>query len=423
VPPEQLRALIVAEAELGERIVRAADPAPRGPHRGRGSGPVLMGNPRSPEVLRLQTFLERNAHPHHLVDPAKDPAAAAMLEHYGAAPHSVLVVCPNGTVLLDPTEAVLGAGIGMLDTAVHEEMFDVVVVGAGPAGLATAVYAASEGLRVVVLDCRSFGGQAGASARIENYLGFPTGISGQALAGRAFVQAQKFGAQIMIPAQAAALDCTRAEPQGELVLTLTDKRRLHARTVVIASGARYRRPDVPRLASSRAAGCGIGLPPSKRRCARRPKSCSSAAATRRTGRGIPRTARVEGPHARARGRLAASMSRYLIDRIDATPNIELHRGCELTRLEGDETGRSPAVAWRDTTTGRRQHPSDRQRVPVRRRRSRDRLARWLRRRARCARLRPHRQALRGRRSRWAIGAARVERARACSPSATCDRAR
>ena len=122
------------------------------------------------------------------------------------------------------------------------------MVGAGPAGLATAVYAASEGLHVVVLDCRSFGGQAGASARIENYLGFPTGISGQALAGRAFVQAQKFGAEILIPAEAAALDCSRAGPDGELGLKLADGRRLRSRTVVIASGARYRRPDVPRLA-------------------------------------------------------------------------------------------------------------------------------------------------------------------------------
>ena len=164
-------------------------------------------------------------------------------------PAHVLVVCPNGSVLLNPSEAGARDAASACSTrAAHDELFDVVVVGAGPAGLATAVYAASEGLRVVVLDCRSFGGQAGASARIENYLGFPTGISGQALAGRAFVQAQKFGAEILIPAQAAALDCARAGPRGELALMLSDGRRLRSRTVVIASGARYRRPDVPRLA-------------------------------------------------------------------------------------------------------------------------------------------------------------------------------
>src|SRR5439155_8577779 len=159
----------------------------------------------------------------------------------------VLVVCPNGSVLLNPSEEALGRSLGMLDSLPREELFDVIVVGAGPAGLATAVYAASEGLQVVVLDCRSVGGQAGASARIENYLGFPTGISGQALAGRAFVQAQKFGAKVLIPAQAIALDCSKAGLDGELSLALTDGRRLRSRTVVVASGARYRRPQVPGL--------------------------------------------------------------------------------------------------------------------------------------------------------------------------------
>src|SRR5262249_60251877 len=141
----------------------------------------------------------------------------------------------------------LGRCLGMLGAGLRDEVFDVAVVGAGPAGLSTAVYAASEGLRVVVLDCRAYGGQAGASARIENYLGFPLGISGQALAGRAFVQAQKFGAQMLIPAQAASLDCSDAERVGEFTLKLTDGRKLRSRTVVIASGAHYRRPAVPRL--------------------------------------------------------------------------------------------------------------------------------------------------------------------------------
>jgi thioredoxin reductase (NADPH) len=352
VPPAGLRALLVAEALLGERIVRALILRRVGLIEAGASGPVLMGDPRSPEVLRLQTFLERNAHPHHLVDPARDPAAAAMLQQYGAAPHSVLVVCPNGSVLLDPSEAQLGAEIGMLDTREHAETFDVIVVGAGPAGLATAVYAASEGLRVVVLDCRSFGGQAGASARIENYLGFPTGISGQALAGRAFVQAQKFGAHIMIPAQAAALDCTRAPPNGDLVLALTDKRRLRSRTVVIASGARYRRPDVPRLREFEGRGVWYWASALEARmCAQ--TEVVLVGGGNSAGQGAVFLAQhASKVHMLVRGPgLAASMSRYLIDRIDAIPNIEVHFGCELTRLEGDETGRLAAVAWRDTTTG------------------------------------------------------------------------
>src|SRR6185295_3253497 len=146
-----------------------------------------------------------------------------------------------------PSELSLSRCLGLLGNAAYEQIFDLAIVGAGPAGLATAVYAASEGLNVVVLDCRSFGGQAGASARIENYLGFPTGISGQALAGRAYVQAQKFGARVLIPAQAVSLDCSLKDSDGVLSVALSDGRRLKARTVVAASGARYRRPAVPRL--------------------------------------------------------------------------------------------------------------------------------------------------------------------------------
>ena len=178
VPPEKLRALIIAEADLGERIVRALILRRVGLIES-GAGPVLIGRPDSPDVLRLQNFLKRNAYPHHVVDAEHDAAAAAMFEQHGATMGQVLVACPNGSVLVDPTEEQLGRCLGMLDTRPQDELFDVIVVGAGPAGLATAVYAASEGLRVVVLDCRSFGGQAGASARIENYLGFPTGISGR----------------------------------------------------------------------------------------------------------------------------------------------------------------------------------------------------------------------------------------------------
>lgn len=193
IHPEQLRALIVAEADLGERIVRALILRRVGLIESGASGPVLIGLPLSPAVMRLQTFLSRNAHPHQVIDAAHDATTAALLSQYGATTADVLALCPNGSVLLNPSEVALAQCLGILDSTEHDELFDVAVVGAGPAGLATAVYAASEGLHVVVLDCRSYGGQAGASARIENYLGFPTGISGGALAGRAFVQAQKFG--------------------------------------------------------------------------------------------------------------------------------------------------------------------------------------------------------------------------------------
>jgi thioredoxin reductase (NADPH) len=216
VPPGQLRALIIAEADLGERIVRALILRRVALIESGASGPVLIGQPDSSEVLRLQGFLRRNGQPHHVVDATQDGDAAALLEQYGAAVAEPIVVCPDGSELLNPSEDALARCIGMVDTAEREEIFDVAVVGAGPAGLATAVYAASKGLHVIVLDRRAFGGQAGASARIENYLGFPTGISGQALAGRAFVQAQKFGAEMLIPQQVVTLHCSRTGSNGDI---------------------------------------------------------------------------------------------------------------------------------------------------------------------------------------------------------------
>jgi thioredoxin reductase (NADPH) len=252
----------------------------------------------------------------------------------------------------NPSEEALARRLGMIDSAEHNELFDVAVVGAGPAGLATAVYAASEGLHVVVLDCRAFGGQAGASARIENYLGFPTGISGQALAGRAFVQAQKFGAEIMIPAQAAGLDCSRSASDGELSLKLSDDRRLRSKTVVIASGARYRRPAVPGL--SKFEGKGVWYWAS----ALEAKICAATEVVLVGGGNSAGQAAVFlAPHVTRvymliRGpNLAATMSRYLIDRIEAAPNIELRPHTELKELHGDDGGALTAVSWYNNQTG------------------------------------------------------------------------
>jgi thioredoxin reductase (NADPH) len=351
VPPEQLRALIIAEADLGERIVRALILRRVGLIESGASGPVLIGGAESPDVLRLQNFLRRNGQPHHVIDATQDHTSAALLAQYGATAADVLALCPNGEVLLNPSEDSLARCLGMLDTADHDEIFDVAVVGAGPAGLATAVYAASEGLHVVVLDCRSFGGQAGASARIENYLGFPTGISGQALAGRAFVQAQKFGAKILIPAEASALDCARG-PDGELVLMLSDGRKLRSRALVVASGARYRRPEVPRL--SEFEGRGVWYWAS----ALEAKMCANAEVALVGGGNSAGQAAVflaqyaPKVHILVRGPgLAASMSRYLIDRIEATPNIELHTHTQLTQLHGELTDGLAAVSWRNDRTG------------------------------------------------------------------------
>ena len=352
VLPGQLRALIIAEADLGERLVRALILRRVALIEAGASGPVLMGQPQSADLLRLQNFLRRNGEPYHVVDAGQDAGATALMEQYGVAVGEPLVVCPDGSVLVNPSENALARCIGMVDTVEHDELFDVAVVGAGPAGLATAVYAASEGLRVVVLDCRSFGGQAGASARIENYLGFPTGISGQALAGRAYVQAQKFGAEILIPAEVQALDCARMGPELELVIRLADGRRLRARTVVVASGARYRRPAVPRL--SEFEGRGIWYWAS----ALEATMCSQTEVALVGGGNSAGQAAVflsqhaAKVHVLVRGpSLAASMSRYLIDRIEATPNIELRPHTEITQLHGDGPGGLAGVSWRDHRAG------------------------------------------------------------------------
>jgi thioredoxin reductase (NADPH) len=352
VPPERLRALIIAEAELGERVMRALILRRVALIQGGRSGATLIGRPGSADVLRLQNFLRRNGEPHQVVAGSDDPVAAALLEQYGAAPDDAIAVSPSGKVLVNPTEQEIARALGMLPDTICEGVYDVLVVGAGPAGLATAVYAASEGLSVIVVDCRSFGGQAGASARIENYLGFPTGISGQALAGRAFVQAQKFGAEIIIPAEAKRLDCSRAHSEREFAVELADGRRVRSRCVVIASGARYRRPALPRIADFE--GRGIFYWAS----ALEARMCESSdvvlvgggnsagqAAVFLSGHAARVHMLVRGPG------LAASMSRYLIDRIEATPNIELLTRTELVALDGCPAAGLRQVRWRCTPTG------------------------------------------------------------------------
>ena len=352
VRPGQLRALIIAEADLGERLVRALILRRVGLIEAGHSGPVLIGQPQSPAVLHLRNFLARNGQPHHVVDVHEDVDAAALMEQYGAAVSEVLVVCPDGSVLLDPSVQTLARCIGMLDTEARDDVFDVAVVGAGPAGLATAVYAASEGLKVVVLDAKAYGGQAGASARIENYLGFPTGISGQALAGRAYVQAQKFGAEMLIPEQAVSLDCSRQAGEGVLAIGLADGRQLQARCIVVASGARYRRPAVQRLGDFEGRGVWYWA------SAIEARMCAQAeVALVGGGNSAGQAAVFLAQHAarvtmlvRGAG-LAASMSRYLIDRIEATPNIELKSHTELTQLHANDTGGLAAATWVDRRDG------------------------------------------------------------------------
>jgi thioredoxin reductase (NADPH) len=351
IPPERLRALLVAEADLGERIMRALILRRVSLIQGGVGGPVLIGSSNSVGVVRLQGFLTRNGFPHHLLDPEHDHDAAELITRYSPSPTDwPLVVTADGTVLRNPGETELARALGMIGGPAGNKTYDVAIVGCGPAGLATAVYAASEGLSVAVLDARSYGGQAGASARIENYLGFPTGISGQALAGRAFTQAQKFGAEIMIPIGARALDCARAD--GAFALTLDGGDTLRSRAVVVASGARYRRPEIENLESFEGRGVWYWASPIEARlCAEQEIVLVGG------GNSAGQAAVFLSGHARKvymvirGGGLGASMSRYLIERIEATPNIELVFNTEVVALEGTPDQSLERVRWRSRLSG------------------------------------------------------------------------
>src|SRR6516162_934309 len=239
IPPEQLRALLIAEVELGERIMRALI-LRRVSLLERGvGGPIIVGRADNGDVLRLAGFLRRNGHPHESLDPEADPEAKALVERFHVDPGQLpIVLCPGGQLLRNPSEAELARCIGLVGPIDPNRVYDVAIVGAGPAGLATAVYAGSEGLTTLLLDCRAFGGQAGASARIENYLGFPTGITGMALMARAYNQARKFGVETAIPDEVIGLEPRSNGDGGRFVLKLSGSERVSARSVVIASGAR-----------------------------------------------------------------------------------------------------------------------------------------------------------------------------------------
>ena len=348
-----VRALVIGSAELGEIIMRAFILRRVALIEDGGAGSVLIGRPDAPDLVRLQGFLARNGYPHTVLDVTDGDQGHALMERFGVRPQDLpLMICPNGSVLKHPTNAEAGACVGITPELDPAKVYDVLVVGAGPAGLATAVYAASEGLSVLTLDQRAFGGQAGASARIENYLGFPTGISGQALAGRAFNQAQKFGAELAIPLEAAHLDCADHVPGAPFRLELTDGQAVQARTVVIASGARYRRPDIEGLDAFEGAGVSYWASPVEARLCEGEEVALVGAGNSAGQATVFLASRVKRLHLIVRGAgLEASMSRYLVDRIAALPNVELHTGTEIVDLQGDRAGGLTGAVFRDRATG------------------------------------------------------------------------
>jgi thioredoxin reductase (NADPH) len=353
IPPDRLRALLVGEAELGERIMRALILRRVGLIEQGVGGPVIVGRADNGDVLRLANFLSRNGHPHQILNPETDPEAKALIERFHVDPVQLpIVLCPGGQLLRNPSEHELGRCIGLVGPIDPKRVYDVVIVGAGPAGLASAVYAASEGLSVLVLDCRAFGGQAGASARIENYLGFPTGISGMALMGRAYTQAQKFGAEMAIPDEVNGLKADGEPQEAGFALRLATDEHVSARSVIIASGARYRRLNVANLEAFEATSIHYWASPLEGKlCAG--QEVALVGGGNSAGQAVVYLAEqvakiwllVRGPN------LESRMSRYLVDRIAGLANVEVVTQAEVTGLEGHD-GMLEAVRWRQDASGK-----------------------------------------------------------------------
>ncbi len=341
-----LRSLIQTDPELSEIIMRAFI-LRRVALMTTGLGDVvIVGSRNSAETLRLQAFLVRNAHPYRYIDIDRDENVQALLDalHVGVGDIPVLI-CRGEKVLRNPSDAEVAECLGFNPTVDPKVVYDVVICGAGPGGLAAAVYAASEGLDVLLVEARSPGGQAASSSKIENYLGFPTGISGQALAGRAFAQAEKFGAKVFVARGAGRIRCE----QVSMGIELGGGSTVRARTVVIATGADYRKLELPNR--ERFEGAGIYYAATSIEAQR----CSSEEvivvgggnSAGQAATFLSRTSRhvhvlIRGPD------LAASMSRYLIRRIEETPNITLHRRTEIVKLDGRD--HLEAVRFRNVET-------------------------------------------------------------------------
>ena len=349
----RLRALIVGSAELGELIMRAFILRRVGLLE-RGVGPVLLGRAGSAELLRLQAFLTRNGYPHLVLNCASE-RGRQLLDDLALPPEDLpLLICACGRVLKRPSNEEASAWLGITPTLRTGTLYDVAVIGSGPAGLATAVYAASEGLSVLVVDGEVLGGQAGASARIENYLGFPTGISGLALTGRALNQAQKFGAEVAIPLVATRLECGDGGHAADdtVALTLSDQGSVRARAVVVASGARYKRPPITNLKSFEGDSVHYWASPVEA------KLCTGEEiALVGAGNSAGQAVVFLAPHVKrltmiVRGAgLEASMSRYLIDRIRSLENVDIQVRSEIVELRGDRAGALEGVTVRNRDSG------------------------------------------------------------------------
>ena len=344
---ERLLALVQTDSQLGEIIMRAFI-VRRVELIAHGLGDVvLLGSNYCSATLRVKEFLTRNGHPYSYIDLDRDDGVQDLLDrfHVGGADVPV-VICRGEVVLRSPTNQQIADCLGFNEAIDQTQIRDVVIVGAGPAGLAAAVYAASEGLDVLVVETNSPGGQAGSSSKIENYLGFPTGISGQALAGRAYTQAQKFGAQVMITKGAKQLACD-SKPYA---IEIDDGLQVPARTVIIATGAAYRKPSIENLRQFENAGVYYGATFMEAQLCRGEEVAVVGGGNSAGQAAVFLAQTAKRVHMLVRsGGLAESMSRYLIRRIEQNPAIVLRTNTEIVALEG--SNHLERVSWRDDNAG------------------------------------------------------------------------
>ena len=342
VDRQQLLALVQTDNELSE-ILMLAFILRRGELIAHGFGDVLVGSNYCGATVRIKDFLTRNGHPFSFIDLDHDQGVQELLDRFHVDPNDVpVLICRGEFVLRHPSNRKIADCLGFNEALDQTRIRDLVIVGAGPSGLAAAVYGASEGLDVLVLESNSPGGQAGASSRIENYLGFPAGISGQELAARAYTQAQKFGAQVMVAQDGKKLVCDRRP----FAIEIEDGSRVSARTVIIATGAAYRRLSLENIARFDGMGVYYGATRVEAQLCRSEEVIVVGGGNSAGQAAVFLAQTAKRVHLLVRsGGLSESMSRYLIRRIDSSPNIDLRTRTELTALEGN--GHLERVSWRE----------------------------------------------------------------------------
>jgi thioredoxin reductase (NADPH) len=342
-----LRALVARDAELSDIFMRAFILRRVALIKAGYGNVILLGSRHSAQTLRLREFLTRNGHPHTYLDLDTDTSSQDLLDHFHVTAQEIpVVICNNRTVLKSPSIQELASCLGLNAHVTASAVRDLVIVGAGPSGLAAAVYGASEGLDVLMIEAESPGGQAGSSSKIENYLGFPLGISGQELAGRAAAQAQKFGAKMLVAASVTRLNCERRPYEISTECGQT----IRARSVVIASGAQYNKPNIDNLSRFEGRGVYYGATFIEAQLCGEDEAIVVGGGNSAGQAAVYLSQTTSKVHMLVRAnQLSETMSRYLVQRIEENPAIELHYCTEIVSLDGD--AQLERVTWRDKNTG------------------------------------------------------------------------